>query len=227
MTGWPALALAIALPAAGAGATPPTVAVEQLSGSARDATVGQARQTSDRTGAAQLTARGPQPAAPQLVRREAGGPGVAQLPGGPRSAQAGEPLTSRAEGRRTQAERIGGHDRCDPKAKPPRDGSLCATVIEQRAEDYRRPSPTELSPEQKLLADRRLAAEKKQGDRLIRDIGRDPAAGDEDTQAIASVVLGTAPASPSPPPQEAPPTLPEGALGDLVGAIIVPGSSPP
>jgi hypothetical protein len=71
-------------------------------------------------------------------------------------------------------------------------------VIENRAAEFTSPDPAALSPEQRLLAEQRL----RDGNGSTRDAGRRLARSGEDVvsgeaQAVASVVLGTAPASAS------------------------------
>lgn len=169
-------------------------------------------------------------AAPQLSRRESAAPRPRQL--APDGADATPPpaLSRVSDGRQTETARVGGADRCDP-ARRDRPGPACDQVIERRAGDYARRPATELSPEQKLLADRELVAEKGGTDRLVRRIGRDAGTADEDdAQAIASIVLGTG----APPPdtgereEDKPPSALDGPLGEFIGAITGgAGSTPP
>jgi hypothetical protein len=91
------------------------------------------------------------PAEAQLTSARASHQQTMQLSKDGRSAQAPEGLSRPAEGRTAVVERVTGTDRCDPAIPKEKQSEVCKKVIETRADEYQRPDPTELSPEQKLL----------------------------------------------------------------------------
>lgn len=114
-----------------------------------------------------------------------------QLTHGPKSAQPPQALSRVAEGRTGAIERVEGSDRCDPKLPKERNPTDCSRVIETRAGDYDRPSPTQLSPEQRLLLDQQLQTA---GDDVADATRRLASSGHTDNSieslGIASIVLG-------------------------------------
>lgn len=123
----------------------------------------------------------------------------AQLSKGPRSAQGPQALSQPAEGRTGVIDRVEGTDRCDAARSRKDHPAECSRVIETRADDYSRPAPTRLSPEQKLLLDQQLQAV----DNDLADATRRLARSGEDdssieSQAIASIVLGQGQPEPTP-----------------------------
>lgn len=103
-----------------------------------------------------------------------------------RNTQAPEPLSKPEQGRTASVERVEGHDRCDPANAQQRKTLECRRVIENRAAEYTRPSPTRLSPEQKLLIDQQLQAREEAGRRLASSGQVD---GSLEGMGIASIVL--------------------------------------
>jgi hypothetical protein len=127
-----------------------------------------------------------------------------------RSAQPPESLSTPEQGRTGAIDPVTGHDRCDPANKAQAKTLKCTKVIENRAAQYARPSPTRLSPEQKLLIDRQLQAREES---LADATHRLATSGDSDnsldSMGIASIVLdqGTRPREPEkkePDPQQDP-----------------------
>jgi hypothetical protein len=74
-----------------------------------------------------------------------------QVAKGQRTAEPSQPLSLPADGRTAAVDRVQGKDRCDPATPAAKRSPECSQVIEARADEYSRPEPTELSPEQKLL----------------------------------------------------------------------------
>ncbi len=92
----------------------------------------------------------------QLTSARASRPESNQLSSVARTVQPPPPLSRPSDGRTAAVERVEGKDRCDsaiPAAKQTED---CKKVLETRADDYARPAPQELSPEQRLLLDQQL-----------------------------------------------------------------------
>jgi hypothetical protein len=110
------------------------------------------------------------------------------------------PLSKPSDGRTGAIDRVAGSDRCDPATPAARQPEACKQVIESRADDYTRPSPTELSPEQELLIDQHL---REQGQDLTEAAQRLAKSGEADdsieSMGIAAIVLQQ-----SAPPQEEP-----------------------
>jgi len=122
-----------------------------------------------------------------------------QLSDGKRSANAAAPLSSPAQGKPEGVVRLEGNDRCDPDS-PQANTPACAHAIEKRAAEFTRPSPTELTPEQRLLIRQNATASEPTIQSTLRRIGRnDVDADDPDAQSVASIVLETAPPPPTPP----------------------------
>ena len=118
---------------------------------------------------------------------------VTQLYRGGRTAQPSAPLSSPAQGRTGAVEAVEGRDRCDPGAADRETPGRCAQVIETRSAEFAKPSPTALSPEQKLLVDGRIRGEPVAADRRIATRSD---ADDPDYQRIAAAAaLQNAPAS--------------------------------
>ncbi len=97
-----------------------------------------------------------------------------------------EPLSTPEQGRTAAVEAVNGHDHCDPAEGSEKATLRCKKVIENRAAEYRRPPPTQLSPEQKLMIDQQLRAEQDASERLAQsgDSGNNL-----DSMGIASLVL--------------------------------------
>jgi hypothetical protein len=114
-----------------------------------------------------------------------------QLTKDPPSAQGSQPLSRPAEGRTGAIERVEGADRCDAALPRAKQSDECERVIESRADDYSRPPPTRLSPEQKLLLDQQLQAT---GEDVADATRRLATSGQSDNSieslAVASIVLG-------------------------------------
>jgi hypothetical protein len=121
----------------------------------------------------------------------------AQLTKGPPSAQPPQALSRPTEGRTGAIDRIEGADHCDAVVPKENQSAECARVIESRADDYSRPAPTQLSPEQKLLLDQQLQTA---GDDVLDASRRLAASGQTDDSmeslAVAAIVLGQGQAPP-------------------------------
>jgi hypothetical protein len=100
--------------------------------------------------------------------------------------QASEPISTPAQGRTAAVERVNGRDRCDPSEGKDKTSAECKKVIENRAAEYRRAPPTELSPEQKLLIDQQLRANANAAQQLAHS--GDPE-NNAEAMGIASLVL--------------------------------------
>jgi len=126
----------------------------------------------------------------QLTSARASHQQTTQLTSGAPSAQASEALSHPAEGRTAAVERVAGKDRCDPAIPKDKQSDECQRIIETRADDYQRPSPTELSPEQKLLLAQQwgpgAADAAEAADRLAKAGSADKST---DSLGIASIVL--------------------------------------
>ena len=124
----------------------------------------------------------------QLTSARASHQPTAQLSNGGPNADAPEGLSHPAEGRTAAIERVNGTDRCDPAVPREKRTEECRKVIESRADDYARPAPTELSPEQKLLIAREWGpgAAEAAANRLAKS---GSAEGTADSLGIAAIVL--------------------------------------
>lgn len=133
------------------------------------------------TDAMQLTparSSGRQPQAqPQQVNRS-----------GP-TAQPPQALSTRQEGRTTDVQAVHGADRCDPEADKLKRSAQCATVIESRAGEYRRPPATALSAEQKLLLERQLRGAGKNAADATERLARSGTSDSLETMGMAAIVL--------------------------------------
>jgi hypothetical protein len=131
-----------------------------------------------------------------------------QLSTGPRDAQAPQSLSRPADGRTAAVERVVGTDRCDPAMPNEKPSDTCRKVIETRADDYARPKPTELSPEQRLLLDQQYgpgAADIAEATNRLATSGQ--AGNSTASQGIASIVLQqSAPQSQEPQKKDDPTT---------------------
>lgn len=115
-----------------------------------------------------------------------------QLNRGGRTAEAPASLSTPAQGRRpTAAVPIGGADRCDPGVRPPsRPAPDCARVLEARSAEFER-AEAPLSPEQRLLAERRARTSALADGRAVARRAASGAIEDDDlaSQAVAASVL--------------------------------------
>ncbi|MGP7795323.1 hypothetical protein [Sphingomonas sp. CLY1604] len=126
-------------------------------------------------------------ATPQLSPRENRVPVVARTGERDRATQASLPLSRPSDGRNVATPRLTGADRCDPQAAAAGNGA-CRNVIETRADSYANERP-QLSPEQRLLAERYVQGERGGVVAEVRRVGRndvDPAS--IDAQALAQVL---------------------------------------
>lgn len=136
-----------------------------------------------------------------------------------RSAEASPPLSDRDEGRAQALVRIDGTDRCDPAAKDPA-RAACERPIETRAAEFGRRTNGALSPEQRLLVDRKLREVPASAASAVERIGRNDVDADaRDAQVVASVVLPP-PAAPVSVTTEVDAALGDAAQGAAVNAVI-------
>ena len=92
----------------------------------------------------------------QLTSAHASRPEANQLSSAARTVQPPPPLSRPSDGRTAAVERLEGKDRCDAAIPADKQTDECKKVLETRADDYARPAPQELSPEQRLLLDQQL-----------------------------------------------------------------------
>lgn len=124
-------------------------------------------------------------------------------------------------------QRIGGQDRCDP-AQEKAAYAECLRILELRANEFHAPEAPTLSPEQRLLGQMRLPAER------LADTGNlrlryattgQPDADLQSNQELAAVVLSSQPANPT--PAETPETDENGKLADVLEALGLQVTVPP
>lgn len=168
---------------------------------------------------------------PQLSSRGEGAPGQAQLTSAaqsgeqpsqlstaPRNAEPPHPLSTPEEGRTAAVARVEGKDRCDPANVEDRKRPECKHVIETRSADYARPSPTELSPEQRLMIDQQLLAREdlSTATRRLADSGNPNTI---EGMGVASIVLDQGQAKQPKKPEDDPRTA--AAIQAVLGALTV------
>lgn len=140
----------------------------------------------------------------QLTSGQASHQQPAQLSNDRPSAQGAQPLSRPADGRTAAVEHVSGSDRCDPADSKSGQSEACKQVIETRADDYTRPHPTELTPEQRLLLDQEL----EHAGEGVADATRRLATSGEmdnsnDAMGIAAIVLRQNAAQTEPKPDKA------------------------
>lgn len=114
-------------------------------------------------------------------------PAMAQVSRGDRSIQTGQRAATPGERRNVQTAPVAGADRCDPQA---RDAAtpFCRRVIETRADSFATERP-DLSPEQRLLAERRPGDEARGLLAEVRRVGRnDVDPNSTDAQTLAAIL---------------------------------------
>lgn len=142
---------------AGAALAQPTAGIPQVSDPSQSVGVEPPAPANSAQAPAQISSDSESGAAEtQLTSARASKQQPTQLSTGPRSAQAPTNLSRPAEGRTAVVERVAGTDRCDPAVAKEKQTDACKQVIETRADDYARPQPPELSPEQRLLLDQQF-----------------------------------------------------------------------
>jgi hypothetical protein len=158
----------------------------------------------------------------QLTTVEESDEQTAQISSEPRSVQAPEPLSTPEQGRTAAIAPVEGKDRCD--AANPKDSKLpeCRHVIETRSAEFTRPSPTELSPEQKLLIDQQLLARESNLSTVTRRLADTGDPNSIEAMGVASVALTqNRPDEPKKPEQDA---QTEAAIQAIVTVL---GGQPP
>ena len=133
------------------------------------------------------------PATPQVTpeRRSARTP--EQLSKGGKTAQAPQPLSNPSDGRQSAVERVAGADQCDP-ADPKRSRAKCAKVIENRAAEFARSNPNELSPEQRILLEQELRESTLDQQRAVRKLATTGRVDDASFEAMGVAAVALRPA---------------------------------
>ena len=152
----------------------------------------------------QLSAKGDSsPGQPQLTSAGQSDEQTSQVSTAPRNAQPPHPLSNPEEGRTAAVARVEGKDRCDPANPKDKKSPECRHVIETRSAEFAKPSPSELSPEQKLLIDQQLLAREADISSATRRLAN---SGDTDNDiaamGVASVVLTRNQPEPKKPEQD-------------------------
>lgn len=123
----------------------------------------------------------------QLSPRERRVPAVPRAGERDRATQASLPLSKPSDSRDVATPRLTGADRCDPQAADA-GNSACRNVIETRASSFANERP-DLSPEQRLLAERYVRADRGGVVAEVRRVGRnDVDPGSTDAQALVQVL---------------------------------------
>jgi hypothetical protein len=132
-----------------------------------------------------------------------------------RNPQPPQPLSTPEEGRTAAVDPVHGHDRCDAADAKQSKTLQCRKVIENRAAEYVRPSPTRLSPEQKLMVDQQLQAREEAVRRLANSGQVD---GSIEGMGIASIVLDQSTKQKE--PEKKPPDAPSDAAVQAILTIL-------
>ncbi|MGN6155367.1 MAG: hypothetical protein ACTHN4_06500 [Sphingomicrobium sp.] len=186
-----ALLLAIALTSSAAAQPPGSTDIPQISSSAE----GQASQTqieqqqSDALPVQISKGADSAPHQSQLTSAAQSDEQTPQVSSAPRNAQPPNPLSRPEQGRTAAVAKVEGRDRCDPANASDKKLPECRHVIETRSADYARPSPTELSPEQKLMIDQQLLASEDSLSSATRRLANSGDPNSIEAMGVASVVL--------------------------------------
>ena len=169
--------------------------VTQLSGATRSSDQPQQLGPRDRT---------PATVGAQVTREARSAQSGAQLYHGGRTAEPVAALSTRREGKPEGTIRLTGEDRCDPQNVSAANKAECQRAIENRADEYHRPTAPVLSAEQKILIGQKLREAPDSPLTLARAVGgKDIDADSRDAQGLASIVL-----TPTTPPAAATKTDP-------------------
>ncbi len=123
----------------------------------------------------------------QLSPRENRVPVVPRTGERDRATQASLPLSRPSDSRNVATPRLAGADRCDPQAAGA-GNSACRNVIETRADSFAN-EPPQLSPEQRLLAERYVQGERGGVVAEVRRVGRNDVDPESiDAQALAQLM---------------------------------------
>jgi len=125
----------------------------------------------------------------QLTTVEESDERTAQVSSGVRNAQAPDPLSTPEQGRTAAIAAVEGKDRCDPANAADKKLPECKHVIETRSAEFTRASPTELSPEQKLLIDQQMLARESDLSTVTRRLASSGDPNSIEGMGVASVVL--------------------------------------
>lgn len=124
-------------------------------------------------------------------------------------------------------QRIGGQDRCDP-AQGKAAYAECLRILELRANEFHAPEAPTLSPEQRLLGEMRMPADRlaESGNMRLRyGTTGQPDADLESNQELASIVLSAQPERQA--PAETPESDQNGKLADVLQALGLNVTLPP
>ena len=121
-------------------------------------------------------------------------------------------------------ERLAGTDQCDP-ADPKRSRAKCATVIENRAAEFARSNPNELSPEQRLLLEQELREGALDPQRAARRLATTGRADDASLEAMGVAAVALRPGEEAPEKPEENEDVARAA--EIVGAIVNAPLAPP
>lgn len=113
-----------------------------------------------------------------------------QLYDGGKTARAPDPLSEPAQGRTASVTPVEGTDLCDTASAMRQGLRSCSRVIESRSAEFIRPEPVSLSPEQRLLVEKRLRDAPANSRNAARRLGGSSTDNSIETQGVASVMLG-------------------------------------
>lgn len=185
------LALSFA-PLVGAQAQDVTAIPQIMSAAPGDTAPEQIQQQQPQPGEAQPQLSGAEDSRPhqrQLTTVGESDERTAQVSSGPRNAQAPDPLSTPEQGRTAAIAAVEGKDRCDPANAADKKLPECKHVIETRSAEFTRASPTELSPEQKLLIDQQMLARESGLSTVTRRLASSGDPNSIEGMGVASVVL--------------------------------------
>jgi hypothetical protein len=201
--------------------------VDQISSRSANVELGMNRPDDPRSTAAleQLATEGEStPAEPQVTPERRSAPTPEQLSKGGKTAQAPQPLSKPSDGRQSAVERVAGADQCDP-ADPKRSRAKCAKVIENRAAEFARSNPNELSPEQRILLEQDLRESTLDQQRAVRKLATTGRVDDASFEAMGVAAVALRPAEEAPKKPEAKEDVARAA--EIVGAILNAPRTPP
>ncbi len=184
------------------------ISVDQASGTRAAPSISTGQISSPEPSSQEASAR-------QVSASEPIDPDVDQLASRENSTTQDGSISSPAAGRTARIDVPTGADRCDTEAQRTRP-DICRNVIETRSAEFEGPRRPELSPEERLLTERSDVARSRTLLDAVRTAGQAGAAGDEESQVLASLVLQNPPSA-----QTAQPGRPdEPELGAETQALI-------
>lgn len=116
---------------------------------------------------------------------------------------------------------VGGRDRCQAEGADA--DPACANVLERRAAEFARPDPNRLTPEQRLLIERRIRDQPASVDAAVRRAGRDDLDPDNLSAQTLAAVANEARTDPraGQPATGANPVTGLESLGDAIEAAVI------